>query len=102
MSCDPCDFERYINGDDTPTTQTIEGEWLKMIFPVGTMPIYTGDLDPNPQWFLSVEFTEEGNAHFVIQETEHGDGYRTGKEHTICGFTLSPELLDRIARVARS
>lgn len=99
MSCDPCEFEKYMND---PPTNSVQGEWVKMIFPVGCLPICTDSLEPNPQWFLSIEFSEEGNAFFVIKETEHGDGYRTGNEHTICCFSMSPELLNRISRVARS
>ena len=99
MSCDPCEFEKYMSDTET---KSIAGEWLKMIFPVGSMPIFTGDLDANPHMFLSIEFTEEGNAYFVVSETESELGYRTGNEHTVCGFIMSPELLNRISRVARS
>ena len=45
MSCDPCEFEKYMNG---PPTNSVQGEWVKMIFPVGCLPICTDSLEPNP------------------------------------------------------
>ena len=98
MSADSNDLNKYLYD----TGRSINGEWLKMTFPIGSFDIFTEALDPDPTLYLDIEFTEEGNAWFTIRQTEHPLKFRGSNDHTVCGFEMSPELLNRISRVARS
>lgn len=103
MSADPCDVNNYLNNNDFDWTpdNSLMGEWLQMNFPVGCMDINTDSLDPDPRLYLTIQFESNG-ATFVIKEAENEEGLRGPNDHTICWFTMSPELLHRISRVARS
>jgi hypothetical protein len=99
MSADPCDFD---NDDfDWMPDRSVMGEWLQMNFPVGCFAVHSNSLDPDPRLYLTIEF-ESGNAAFILKETENEEGLRGPNDHTICWFTMSPDLLNRISRVARS
>jgi hypothetical protein len=99
MSADPCDFAS--DDFDWNVDRSVMGEWLQMNFPLGCLDIYNDSPDPDPRLYLTIEF-DNGNAVFLLKEAENETGLRGRNDHTICWFTLSPDMLNRISRVARS
>ena len=82
--------------------RTVVGEWVEMHFPIGTLPIYSGDgLDPDPQYYLNIQF-DQGNPCLLIKMADNDNGLRASNDETVFSFCLPVELLNRLSRIARN
>lgn len=91
-----------LNNNDFNWTdnRSVLGEWLKMVFPVGCLPIYDGE-DVDDSLYLEVEFAE-GKTFFNVKKAMGENGFRSPNDYTIYWFEMPVDLLNRISRVARS